>query len=176
MSYYSRFSLFKAYDKTYVENQSEFFLKYKIGNTKSLMRKYRVSLPSSIAEYIFMDGVERYPNEACGIILGRVIDDVFTPKEAHKAKNLSDNPIRFILDPKDFIKIQDYADRNNLEIIGIYHTHPDHPPIASQYDLQAAVEGLVYIIMSIWERKKGDTKAFILSDHNSFIEIPIDWV
>lgn len=140
------------------------------------MGEYRLVLPEDISQYIFEDGKRRYPHEACGIILGAIENNVFIPKEVHKAKNLSDDPIRFLMDPKDFIRIQEYADKKNLEIIGIYHTHPDHPPIASQYDLQAAVEGLVYIIMSIWEMKKGDSKAYILCERNRFVEIPIERV
>ncbi|MCS7214227.1 MAG: M67 family metallopeptidase [Candidatus Calescibacterium sp.] len=132
---------------------------------------YKVILPQHIIEFIAQDGKERYPNEACGIILGQFGQNVFISKEAQKAKNLSDNPIRFILDPMDFLRIQDYADKNNLEIIGVYHTHPDHPPIASQYDLQSAVDGLVYVIMSIWDGKMGDIKSFVLSQDGNFIEI-----
>lgn len=137
--------------------------------------KYKVIISEEHLDFIFKDGMERYPHESCGLILGDIKENTFICQEIHKAKNLSDNPIRFILDPVDFIKIQEYADRKNIEIIGVYHTHPDHPPIASQYDLEAAVDGLVYIIMSVWNgNKRGDTKAYILTEKRTFIEIPIE--
>jgi proteasome lid subunit RPN8/RPN11 len=117
-------------------------------------------------EFIGKHGEEAYPHEACGIILGHIEDNkdniLFITKDLKRAKNLSDNPLRFYLDPKDFLRIQEEADKEGLEIIGIYHTHPDHPPIASQYDLESAIEGLFYLILSILGGKPANFKGWVL--------------
>lgn len=137
------------------------------------MRKLVIS--RDLANLVFLDGVERYPNEACGIILGEVRGEDFLSREIVRSTNLSEDPMRYVLDPKDFIRAQEYADERGLEIIGVYHTHPDHPPIASQHDFQAAVEGLVYLIASVWEgRENGGMRAYILSERGTFLEIEVD--
>lgn len=134
----------------------------------------KIVMKRELLDLILEDGKKRYPAEACGIILGKVQDNVFVARELRSARNLSDDPIRFILDPRDFMRIQEEADKSGLEIIGIYHTHPEHPPIASQYDLEAAIEGLVYVIMSVWKDGLGDAKAYVLSEKRTFVEIQME--
>jgi proteasome lid subunit RPN8/RPN11 len=140
-------------------------------NQVSKTKRAKLIIDESLLDCIAQHGKRQYPHEACGIILGKVEENeneiVFISNEVKEAKNLSDNPIRFILDPLDFIRIQDEADKKNLEIIGIYHTHPDHPPIASQYDLEAAVDGLFYLIMSIINGQKGDFMGWFLDFEGS---------
>ncbi len=130
-------------------------------------KEAKLAINENLLEFIAQHGKRQYPHEACGIILGKIEENeneiVFFSSEVKEAKNLSDNPIRFILDPLDFIRIQDEADKKNLDIIGIYHTHPDHPPIASQYDLEAAVDGLFYLIMSIINGERGDFMGWFLN-------------
>ncbi len=133
----------------------------------SKTKRAKLIIDENLIESIAQHGKRQYPHEACGIILGKTEENekeiVFISSEVKEAKNLSDNPIRFILDPLDFIRIQDEADKKNLDIIGIYHTHPDHPPIASQYDLEAAVEGIFYLIMSIVKGERGDFMGWFLN-------------
>jgi proteasome lid subunit RPN8/RPN11 len=142
--------------------------------------KAKLIISEDLLESIAEHGKKQYPHEACGIILGQIEEEdeeiTFIGSEIREAKNLSDNPIRFVLDPLDFMRIQDEADKRKLEIVGIYHTHPDHPPIASQYDLEAAVDGLFYLIMSIIKGKRGDFMGWFLNfdgNRKKFVQSPI---
>ncbi|GBD03805.1 hypothetical protein HRbin19_01102 [bacterium HR19] len=134
------------------------------------MKKSVLVISKEHIDFVGKHGEEAYPGEACGIILGHIEDKedgiFFITKDLKRAKNLSDNPLRFYLDPKDFLQIQEEADKNGLEIIGIYHTHPDHPPIASQYDLESAIEGLFYLILSILGGKPANFKGWVLDQES----------
>lgn len=147
------------------------------------MMRGKLILRKEHIEFIGEHGAEAYPYEACGLILGKIEEKenetIFLSKVLKRARNLSDNPYRFILSPEDFMKIQDEADKIGLEIIGVYHTHPDHPPIASQFDLESAIEGLFYIIMSVRDGKPSDFKGWLLHSENKikkFVESEVEVV
>ncbi len=138
-------------------------------------------IPKEFINFIGEHGKQEYPHEACGIILGIIEESgeasLFRAHKIVRAVNLSDNPFRFVMDPMDFLRAQDEADKNNIEIIGIYHTHPDHPPAASQYDLEAAIEGLFYLIVSVRNGEPKDYKGWILDPSNkAFIEAQVQVV
>ena len=143
-------------------------------------KKSKLILRRRSLDFIGEHGRDAYPHEACGLILGHTEEGedeiVFICRDLRRARNLSDNPYRFKLSPEDFMKIQDEADKLGLEIIGVYHTHPDHPPIASQFDLESAIDGLFYIIMSVHHGKPGDSKGWILDaegEKRKFVEAEI---
>ncbi len=99
-----------------------------------------------------------YPFEACGVMIGRietsldassarqtvVVEDVF------HARNLSTERARdrFLLDPKDHLAAVRVARRRGLEVVGFWHSHPDHPARPSATDLEAAWEDHSYLIVS----------------------------
>jgi len=102
---------------------------------------------------------ETYPREACGLMLGQEIPrEGKGPKrmvvQLHPARNLNaERPERrYDLDPRDFIAADARARAEGLDILGVYHSHPDHPPSPSQTDLAGAQPGWSYIILAV----KGD--------------------
>lgn len=109
-----------------------------------------------------------YPFEICGFILGKndYKNNIREAREIIQVENQNKERAndRFDISPKDYMKVEDYADKNNLQIIGIYHSHPDHPDRPSQTDLLYALEDLSYIIVSVKNGKSVSYKSWYLKD------------
>ncbi len=115
----------------------------------------------SAIEAIEAHGAEGYPDEICGIMLGAQADHVVT--EVRRARNIivERSQDRYEIDPRDHIRIQREADATGLDIVGYYHSHPDHPAQASRFDTERAWSGYVYVIVSIQGGKPVDANAFV---------------
>ncbi|MGC1870071.1 MAG: M67 family metallopeptidase [Acidobacteriaceae bacterium] len=85
-------------------------------------------------------GEETYPNECCGVLLGHVEEDGNTVIDAVSAENTRSDSAhnRYNIAPQELIRIQQQARRRGLEIVGFYHSHPDHPAEWSKTDLEEA--------------------------------------
>jgi len=107
-------------------------------------------------------GAEGYPDEICGLMLGS--DRVVT--EVRRARNIivERSRDRYEIDPLDQIRIQREADAAGLDIVGYYHSHPDHPAQASRFDTERAWAGYVYVIVSIEQGKPVDANAFVADE------------
>jgi len=92
-----------------------------------------------------------YPEETCGLLLGRQAVGLVRVRELLQARNLNRERAgdRFLLDPQGFIRGDALARRLGLEIVGIWHSHPDHPARPSATDLAAAWAGWSYMIASV---------------------------
>jgi proteasome lid subunit RPN8/RPN11 len=92
-----------------------------------------------------------YPHEVCGLMIGnQTTSDTYVARVTG-ARNLRTDRLgdRYTLDPEDFLIADADARRDSLDVVGIWHTHPDHPPKPSQTDLEAAWEGYSYVILSV---------------------------
>jgi proteasome lid subunit RPN8/RPN11 len=120
-----------------------------------------VRILRAAVEAIEAHGAEGYPNEICGIMLGPPGDHVVA--EVRRARNIivERSRDRYEIDPRDHIRIQREADSAGLDIIGYYHSHPDHPAQASRFDTERAWAGYVYVIVSIEKGKPVDANAFV---------------
>lgn len=98
---------------------------------------------------------EGYPYETCGLFIGKSTDEEWVVSEVTQAKNLNTERAedRFQLDPKDFMAGDNRAREIGEDIIGIWHSHPDHPAAPSPTDLESAWEGYSYLIAKV--TKKG---------------------
>ncbi|MBX3460089.1 MAG: M67 family metallopeptidase [Planctomycetes bacterium] len=123
-----------------------------------------LTLTSAIKAYIEDHAVSAYPHECCGVLIGRLEGTVRTALEAARTGNLNTERAhdRFTLDPKDYMRIDLEARKRGLDIIGIYHSHPDHPAQPSATDLAAAWEGYSYVIVAVNKGKPGDFHSFEL--------------
>jgi len=113
-------------------------------------------------------GEETYPHECCGILLGTMdIDkDEREVKIVVRAGNTRLDALhnRYNIDPKELIAAQKQARRAGLDIVGFYHSHPDHPPHWSQTDLaEAHWIGCSYVITSVVNGKADVTNSFALA-------------
>jgi proteasome lid subunit RPN8/RPN11 len=120
-----------------------------------------VNISRSALEAIQAHGAEGYPHEICGIMLGPRGEGRVT--EVRRARNIIVERARdrYEIDPRDHIRIQREADAEGLDIVGYYHSHPDHPAQASRFDTERAWAGYVYLIVSIENGKPVDANCFV---------------
>jgi proteasome lid subunit RPN8/RPN11 len=123
-------------------------------------------------EAIRQHGEETYPYECCGVLLGRIDEHgVRTVTSVARAGNTRTDSAhnRYNIDPKELIRIQREGRERGEDIIGFYHSHPDHPAQWSQTDLaEAHWFSCSYVITSVDKGKAVLTNAFELigSDEN----------
>jgi len=120
-----------------------------------------VNINRAALEAIQAHGADGYPNEICGFMLGPKGDGEVT--EVRPARNLivERSRDRYEIDPRDHIRVQREADAAGLDIVGYYHSHPDHPAQASRFDTERAWAGYVYLIVSVQEGEPVDANAFV---------------
>ena len=138
-----------------------------------------VSLQAGVAEAIRAHGVETYPNECCGALIGR--DGVVTGTYALPNTTDLGPRRRFQVSPSDYREAETRASAAGGELLGFYHSHPDHPARPSQYDLDHAWPFFSYIIVSVragvpedmtsWrlreDRSAFDPEQLTYAEHNS---------
>ena len=105
-----------------------------------------------------------YPNEACGILLSHS-EELQRITEVHPTENATseDQATRYFVDPHEFLDVDQWAEERGLDICGFYHSHPDHPSTPSEYDRKMALEGYLYIIVSIEGGRFNDASAWLYS-------------
>lgn len=108
-------------------------------------------LPSAIKAELEKRVVEGYPYETCGVVTGRQIEGEVHVAGMIQASNLNRERAndRYELDPADFLAADQQARAEGIEIVGIWHSHPDHPARPSETDRNAAWEGYSYLIASV---------------------------
>lgn len=109
---------------------------------------------------------ETYPFECCGILLGTFASDARRVQRALRCQNAeSDSPsTRYEIDAHELVRAQREAREQGLEIVGFYHSHPDHPARCSPTDLeQAHWIGCSYVITRVENGESVETRSFALS-------------
>lgn len=107
-------------------------------------------------------GEEGYPYEICGVMLGpRGGRGRVTQTERARNTIVDRAHDRYEIDPRDLIRIEREADERGLELVGYYHSHPDHPAQASATDAQRSWAGPVYLIVAVHGGKAVDQNAFV---------------
>jgi proteasome lid subunit RPN8/RPN11 len=114
---------------------------------------------------IYRHAEETYPDECCGFLLGNFDDGGLVHQVKRATNQNTDRTDRFIISPEEFAQTQFVADDAGLDIIGIYHSHPDWPPIPSQTDLESAWEDVYYLITSVHQKMPLNTNAWRLAGH-----------
>jgi proteasome lid subunit RPN8/RPN11 len=122
-------------------------------------------LKSQVDLAIRAHGAETYPNECCGALIGR--DGIVT--ETLALANMTDEGprTRFRVTPNDYRAAERHAGEVGGELLGFYHSHPDHPARPSQYDLDHAWPSFSYVIVSVREGVSGDMTSWRLREDRS---------
>jgi len=111
-------------------------------------------------------GEETYPHECCGILLGTADGDVRTVRATLRCNNTrTDSPEnRYNIDPRELVRAQREAHERGLDIVGFYHSHPDHPARWSPTDFEEAHWiGCSYVITSVEQGRAAQTNSFALT-------------
>src|SRR3989337_1688457 len=122
-------------------------------------------LMPGIAEAIRRHGVDTYPNECCGALIGAdgAVEHVAPlPNTTEEGARR-----RFLIRPSDYKFVEEEATRLNRKLLGFYPSHPDHPARPSQYDLDHAFPFFSYIIVSVREGVSQEMTSWRLRDDRS---------
>ncbi len=125
-----------------------------------------LKIKKEVIEEIKRQGEEGYPYEICGFLIGEIDfeKNIRTAVEAFQVENQNKERAndRFEIAPQDYLKVENYADQKGLMIVGIYHTHPDHPDRPSETDLRFAQPDMSYIILSVKNGKADNWRSWEL--------------
>jgi len=111
-------------------------------------------------------GEETYPHECCGVLLGRSVDGANEVDEAVRAGNTRTDSAhnRYNIAPQELVRIQRQGRERGLDIVGFYHSHPDHPAQWSKTDFaEAHWLGCSYVITAVGKGSAQATNSFLLT-------------
>ena len=117
-----------------------------------------------------------YPYECCGLMIGKMSTDTRVVHTFRKCRNLNKERARdrYELDPLDHLRTQQEFEGTEFEIVGIYHSHPDHPSRPSQTDTDAAHHGYSYVIVSVQQGTVASANSWVLNEaERKFYEEPL---
>lgn len=128
-----------------------------------------LQLPSDVLAQIHAHGEEAYPEEGAGFLLGvdgesRRVVKIF-PLPNVREDSARHN--RYLISPGDYLKAEDEADRLGLSLIGVFHSHPDHPNRPSEFDREWAQPFFSYIITSVDLGKAVESRSWKLAEDRS---------
>jgi proteasome lid subunit RPN8/RPN11 len=126
----------------------------------------QLTLPPEAERVIRAHGTETYPDECCGALLGPRAGDIV---EAFALPNetAGERRRRFLIGPDDYRAAERRAGAAGLELLGFYHSHPDHPATPSQFDLDHAWPNLSYIIVSVKQGRPDELRSWRLKPDRS---------
>ncbi|HEV7510322.1 MAG TPA: M67 family metallopeptidase [Candidatus Acidoferrum sp.] len=137
----------------------------------------QLKISPELADKIRAHGAQTYPHECCGALLGRdtEVADRRVCREIHALHPLvnrrDDSPHnRFSVTSQDVLDAEKAARQQGLEVVGWYHSHPDHPARPSQYDRDHAWPWYSYIIVSVANRVPEEMTSWRLTDDRSEFE------
>jgi len=122
-------------------------------------------------------GEASYPEECCGFLIGRVRGDVTAVERvlpvANERQDSRHN--RYVINPETVLAAHKEARAAGADVVGYYHSHPDHPSRPSDFDREHAWPGLSYLIVSVQKGRVADARSWRLADdRDRFDEEVID--
>jgi proteasome lid subunit RPN8/RPN11 len=138
-----------------------------------------IRLGASLLARIRRHAEEAYPHECCGLLVGRIEDDGRTRAvaETYAVENAfeeeGERHHRMSIRPLDYAKAERFYAARGLGVVGNYHSHPDHPAVPSQFDLEhlAPWPTMSYIVVSVTEGRASDIRSWELkADRTRFVE------
>jgi proteasome lid subunit RPN8/RPN11 len=133
-------------------------------------------------------GARDYPSECCGVLLGASNGGRKEVREVAPLPNLRHDPEsaeqvlplddpgresernRFLIDPREQLRVEQGARARGLDVVGYYHSHPDHPARPSNYDREHAWPWYSYVIVSVREGRPQELLSWVLSEDRSRFE------
>ena len=131
-----------------------------------MVKSSMLKISTTHFDAVRLHGEETYPHECCGVLLGQMDGDRRVVTAVARCGNTrNDSPHnRYHIDPRELIRIQRQGRERGEDIVGFYHSHPDHPPRWSSTDLaEAHWIGCSYVITSVEKGKAAVTNSFELS-------------
>jgi proteasome lid subunit RPN8/RPN11 len=126
----------------------------------------KLILPEEHQDYMEKWLEQHFPHEACGFFAGTSEGDTRIIHDLWEVPNVSTENLkrRFVVDPLDYMRAERRAEQAGLELLGIFHSHPDHPALPSEHDLISAQPYFSYIIVSVMGGRTDDIRSFRLEE------------
>ena len=136
---------------------------------------YRINKLESIVlaqkekDKLLTHAISEQPSESCAMLFGKKVGDNWNVKEVFLTQNIDDSQTNFTISPEELLKGYQIAEKNQLEVVGIFHSHPNSDAIPSNTDKKFMQNNPVPWI--IFSGVNNDLKAYLLD--SDVIEIPI---
>lgn len=126
---------------------------------------------------MYQDATDTFPDECCGFFFGREdgegnrhITDVLVVNNAREG----DKRRRFVISAKDYLHAEQFAEDKQVQLLGVYHSHPNHPAVPSEHDRVAAQPYFSYIIISVLDKRVAAVRSWRLNDDFQFEEEKVE--
>ena len=129
-----------------------------------------LSIPSDLMAQIHQHGETSYPEEGAGLLLGTYDPEESFVKAVLPLTNAREDAARhnrYLITPQDMLRGEQEAMRLGLDVIGVFHSHPDHPNRPSEFDREWALPFLSYIITSVEQGEAAGSRSWGLSEDRS---------
>ncbi len=129
----------------------------------------RLMIPAARMDEIRAHGARTFPEECCGALIGPATGTV---GEAFPLDNTTtlERKRRFLVGPAEYRMAEARADDSGAQLLGFYHSHPDHPAVASAFDLEHALPNLSYVIVSVRQGVPAEARSWRLRDDRSMFD------
>jgi proteasome lid subunit RPN8/RPN11 len=124
-------------------------------------------LSETLAEEVRREGVLAYPAECCGVLAGRAGEVKEVIQLVPMPNRRTDDPHRYLITPDDVRRVTAELRASGLEVLGYYHSHPDHPAAPSAFDTEHAWPWYSYVIVSVERGRAAELSSWILEDDRS---------
>ena len=129
-----------------------------------------IYITENLIKQIEAHGEKTYPNECGGMLVGKFENGekmVVELLPMENAMSEAEQHNRVLITPKDVLRAEKYAREKKLDVVGYYHSHPDHPARPSQFDLDHALPVWTYIIVSVEKGKAVDVRSWEMENDRS---------
>ena len=124
-------------------------------------------LSASLVDEIRREGEQAYPAECCGVLAGYPGEVKEVLKLVPVTNRRTDDPHRYLIAPDDLRRIETELRSSGLEVLGCYHSHPDHPAAPSAFDTEQAWPWYSYIIVRVDRARAAELTSWMLEDDRS---------
>ena len=132
-----------------------------------------ISITSSAVATLYADCATAYPDEACGLLIGKDDSDTRLIVISRPMRNIADaneRRYRFRLDPLEQLRIEREIEATGQAVLGFYHSHPDAPPVPSPTDAAEAWPFYSYLIVNVTAGQTGDMRSWTFDDAKKTFE------
>jgi proteasome lid subunit RPN8/RPN11 len=130
-----------------------------------------IGLSAECEAAIRQEGEKAFPNECCGVLLGQIDNDDGRQVEAilpiENTREAEEQYHRFRIEAEDLMRAEKEGRKQNREVLGFYHSHPDHPARPSDYDREFAMPFYSYIILGVEGGRAAELTSWRLAEDRS---------
>lgn len=124
-------------------------------------------LSGTLNEEIRRAGERAYPAECCGLLAGRAGAVKEVSRLVPMTNQRTDDPHRYLISPDDLRRVEVELQSAGLDVLGSYHSHPDHPAEPSAFDIEHAWPWYSYLIVRVDDGRAAEMTSWVLDDNRS---------